>query len=197
MISVLLFALLPNGFADDEAGWSKAVVVTSGFEPVVRFQARWEQDYIIVRAMHEPGWHTYAMDNELRSREALKGKKSLGIEQGVAIKVESGLELDNRWRQTAPSDYSKPKLRWFTYGFDRVALFACRVKKVNAGPVMLRIRGQACSGETCCQVDVTLTLPAASQPAESTQSREKQVKAMLKGLVSVKKRAKQPEDAVR
>ena len=77
-------------------------MVRQGVDPVVRFQARFEGDYLIVRATHTNGWHTYAMDNELRAATALKGKKSLGIEQGIDVKVESGLELDDRWLQTEP-----------------------------------------------------------------------------------------------
>lgn len=197
MIIILFVALLPVALADDDPGWSKEAVVRQGIDPVVRIQARIVPGYLIVRARHERGWHTYAMDNELRAAAALAGKKSLGIEQGIDIRVEGGLELDNRWLQTEPGDLSQPEIRWFTYGFDETALFACRVKEVTSDQVVVRIRGQACSGETCCQVNVALKLPTIRQPAdESPRSGADQVQEMLKGLVPVEKQhdAATPQD---
>lgn len=197
MIIILLVALLPVALADDDPGWSKEVVVRQGVDPVVRIQARIVSGYLIVRARHERGWHTYAMDNELRAAAALAGKKSLGIEQGIDIRVERGLELDNRWLQTEPGDLSQPEIRWFTYGFDETALFACRVKEVTSDQVVLRLRGQACSGETCCQVDVALKLTTIRPPAdEPPRSSADQVQEMLKGLVPVEKQndAATPQD---
>ena len=188
MIIVLLVALLPVAGTSDDPGWSKEVVVRQGVAPVVRFQARVAGDYLIVKAKHKMGWHTYAMDNELRATKALKGKRSLGIEQGIDIQVERGLEPDDRWLQTKPQDFSQPELRWFTYGFDETALFACRVNKVTSDQVILRIRGQACSGETCCQVNVAIELQAASQPVDETaQSGADPLQVMLQGLVPVEK----------
>jgi hypothetical protein len=91
-----------------------------------------------------------------------------------------------RWLQTEPRDLSKPELRWFTYGFDRTALFACGVKEVISDQIVLRIRGQACNADTCCQIDVAIPLPAASRAGETPeQSHEDLVTALLKGLVPV------------
>ena len=39
----------------------------------------------------QPGWHTFAMDNERRAAEKLAGKTSLGIDQPTQIKVSGGL----------------------------------------------------------------------------------------------------------
>jgi hypothetical protein len=186
MIIALLISFVPVAWSNNDAAWSQEVAVRQGIDPVVRFQARLERDYLIVKATHTTGWHTYAMDNELRAAAALKGKKSLGIEQGIDIRTESGLELEGRWLQTEPRDFSKPELRWFTYGFDQTALFVCRVKKVTSDQVVLRIRGQTCSGDTCCQIDVALQLQAANQAVDQpTQSQADQVTAMLKSLVPV------------
>lgn len=186
MILALLFALLPIVWTNDGSDWSKEVVARQGVEPVVRFQSRLDGDYLIVRATHEKGWHTYAMDNELLAAEALKGKASLGIEQGIAFKVERGLELDERWLQSKPIDFSKPELRWFTYGFERTSYFACRVTKVTSDQVMLRVRGQACSGETCCQVDVRIEFQAGNSVDEKPRSDKDPFKEILKNLVPVK-----------
>ena len=35
----------------------------------VSYAARIEGDWLVVDALHEPGWHTYAMDNVQRARE--------------------------------------------------------------------------------------------------------------------------------
>ena len=39
------------------------------------YRARVEGDWLVVEATHEPGWHTYAMDNVVRAREK-SGKMS-------------------------------------------------------------------------------------------------------------------------
>lgn len=194
LIPIVLLAILPVAQIDDDPAWSKEVVVRHGVERVVRYQARIAGEYLIVKAIHRDGWHTYAMDNELRAADALQGKTSLGIEQGTEVQVERGLELDGVWLQTEPQDLSKPELRWFTYGFDQTSLFACRVKNVNSGDVALRIRGQACSGETCCQVDVELKLLAVNPPSIApTPSQAEQLQTLLKGLVPIKTRFRAAE----
>ncbi len=137
---------------------SAETTVRHGREPVVRYQARVEDGYLIIKAVHAAGWHTYAMDNEQRAHEALQGKKSLGIEKGTEISVIQGVELAGNWLQTKPIDLSQPELRWFTFGFERTSFFACPVKTTSTDSATLRIRGQACNGETCCNVDVTLAL---------------------------------------
>jgi hypothetical protein len=186
MNTALLLVLLQLASTSDDSGWSKEAVVRRGNDPIVRFQARIDGDHLIIKATHEEGWHSYAMDNELRAATALKGKMSLGIEQGIDVKVEQGMELDDHWLQTEPNDYSKPELRWFTYGFGKTAFFACRAKKLTSEAVTLRIKGQACSGDTCCQVDVTLKVQAMNQPDdEKYKTLEGQVQTMLKDLVPV------------
>jgi hypothetical protein len=193
MIIALLVVLLPIAPTNDDPAWSEEVIVRQGIDPVVRLQARIAGDHLIVKATHKKGWHTYAMDNELRAAAALAGKRSLGIEQGIDIQVETGLELDDQWLQTAPKDFSQPKLRWFTYGFDETALFACRVNKVTANQIVLRIRGQACSGETCCQVNALLKLPATNHPVdEQPRTHDDQIQVMLKSLVPKRTPHKEP-----
>jgi len=141
-------------------------------EGAVRLRARIEGDYLIVQATHEAGWHTYAMDNELRAAEKLAGKPSLGIEQGVVITVKSGGDVSPPWYQSAPHDLSKPELRWYTWGFDKEAIFACKRGPAGSEPVELQIRGQACNGKSCRSFNVELTAPPSAstgqQPAFST-----------------------------
>lgn len=193
--SLIVFVLAAFTVADD-AGWSNAVVVRQGADQIVRFQARVDGGYLLVRAMHEEGWHTYAMDNELRAVESLRGKMSLGIEQGIEITVAGGLELEGHWLQTAPRDLSRPELRWFTYGFDQTAFFARRVKNLTADPVVLRVKGQACSGETCCQIDVELHLQDVKPSAvELAQGNDGALKAWLDRLVPVKTKRRDAKDS--
>ena len=186
---MMILALLVVAWTTNDSMRSSEVAVMHGSDAVVRYQARIEEHYLIITAIHKKSWHTYAMDNEFRALDALQGKQSLGIEKGIEIRVEDGLELDGSWLQTKPRDFSKPKLRWFSYGFDQTALFACRVKEVTADQVSLRLKGQACSDETCCNVDITLKLQAANDPIDKqTQAITLQVKSILKDLVPVETR---------
>lgn len=165
--------------------WSAAALVRQGSQPVVRFQARIDGGYLFVRATHEQDWHTYAMDNQTRAERALQGKKSLGIEQGITIQAKSGLRLDDQWSQTRPHDLSKPELRWYTYGFDRTAHFACRIAAVTNEPIVVRIQGQACSGESCRNIDVFLELQEVQTTEEQTPQQAERLTTMLKDLVPV------------
>ena len=58
------------------------------------------------------------MDNRIRAEEKLAGKKSLGIDHPTEIKVSGGLEVEGPWHQTNPKDFSRPELRWFSWGFE-------------------------------------------------------------------------------
>ena len=64
--------------------------------------------------------------------------------------------------QTEPKDFSKPELRWFSWGFDDEALFVAKARNSNANPVELTIKGQACSGSICKNVAVTVPLDRAA-----------------------------------
>ncbi len=194
MILAIVLALVLAMPTDDEPAWSKAAVVRQGSQPVVRFQARIEGDYLLVRATHREGWHTYAMDNQARGEQALQGKMSLGIEQGIEIKVNRGLVLDDHWSQTPPRDLSKPELRWYTFGFDQTAIFACRIKTVRSEPIAVQIRGQACSGESCRNIDVVLEIQQ-RRPVEQSPQQAERLRTMLKDLVPVVKRTPEPADA--
>ena len=188
---MMTLALLAVMWTANDPTWSNEVAVLHGHEAVVRYQARMQDGYVFVKATHNKGWHTFAMDNELRALHALQGKPSLGIEQGIEIRVEGGLKLDGPWLQTKPKDFSKPEIRWFSYGFEQTALFACRVKEVTANDVTLRIRGQACSGETCCRVDIALTLQGVDRPVGTQTPQGLSMKTMFEGLVPVETRDEQ------
>jgi hypothetical protein len=154
-----VLAVLAATWQGQAADWSKEVPVRDGSQPILRFRARVAGDYLVVQAIHEPGWHTYAMDNELRAEEKLAGRPSLGIEEGVEIEIESGGKPVGPWFQSPPRDLSQPDLRWYTWGFDGTATFARRLERTGTGPVALTIGGQTCNGQTCRLIDVELTVP--------------------------------------
>jgi hypothetical protein len=142
------------------AEWSAPVDVLHELKPCVTYRARLDGDLLVVHAAIQPEWHTFAIDNERRAAEKLAGKKSLGIDQPTQIKFESGLEFVGPWHQSQPKDFSKPDLRWYSFGFEKDAYFVAKVKRTS-GPAQIGIRGQACSGTTCKNIDVSLTVPPA------------------------------------
>ncbi len=157
MAKLVLLAVLACGAAV-AGGWTEPAVVTHQDDVVVQYRARLDGPYLVVKVALEPGWHTFAMDNERRAKERLAGKMSLGIDQQTEIKVEGALKLVGPWYQPAPKDFSKPDLRWFSYGFEKEAMFVAKVE--GAGPATLNIRGQACTETTCKNINLDLALPA-------------------------------------
>ena len=141
------------------------------------YQAALEGEYLVVRAAIEPGWHTFAMDNENRAKEKLAGRMSLGIDKQTEITVTGGLAPAGPWYQTAPKDFSRPDLRWFSWGYEKQAVFAVKIRRASAAATRLQIKGQACTETTCKNIDVELDGPA-GQPRPS---------AAPPGLLEVKK----------
>ncbi len=123
-------------------------------------------EFLVVQATVEPGWHTFAMDNKQRAEEKLAGRESLGIDAPTEIKVTQGLEAAGPWYQSPPKDFSKPDLRWFSWGFEEQAVFVTRIRRSGAGPAQIAVRGQACTETICKQIDVAIPLPlgAAGRP---------------------------------
>ena len=136
--------------------WSAPAEVLHELKPVLTYRARIDGSYLIVDAAIEPGWHTFAIDNEQRAREKLAGKASLGVDQPTRFSVSNGLEVVGPWYQLQPEDFSKPQLRWYSWGFEKQAVFAAKVRRAGAGPAEVGIRGQACTDKTCKNIDVSL-----------------------------------------
>ncbi|MCA9126855.1 MAG: hypothetical protein KDB22_07215 [Planctomycetales bacterium] len=171
---------------DDLLPWSATATVTDGTSTVVRFQACIASKHLIVRAVHDKGWHTYAMDNRQRAMKALQGKQSLGIEEGLQVKITKGATLTGKWLQTPPKDLSQPEMRWYTYGFEDSTYLACPIQQEDTPEtVTLEIKGQACNSSSCRQVDLTLNCQAVQ--LESTQQRQlnEQIAKLLKELAPV------------
>jgi hypothetical protein len=160
--------------------WTQAVEVRHDETLSLSYQAKLDGPNLVVKANIEPGWHTFAMDNQVRATEKLAGKPSLGIDRPTTITLTGGLEIAGPWHQTAPLDFSKPELRWFSWGFERQALFVAPVHRSASGTVRIGIRGQACTETVCRNIDVTIPLPLGKPDKEATAG------IALKDLVQVR-----------
>lgn len=140
--------------------WTSPVEVRHDETLCLSYRARLDGSYLVVEAAIEPGWHTFAMDNKQRAEEKLAGKRSLGMDRPTEIAV-SGLSVTGPWLQTPPKDFSKPEIRWYSFGFEQQARFAAKVE--GAGPAKISIRGQACTETTCKNIDATISLSANSK----------------------------------
>lgn len=160
-----LALILTLGISATVAGeWSAPVHVLHEFRPCVTYKARVAGDVLVIHVALQPGWHTFAMDNEQRAAEKLAGKPSLGVDQPTQVTVSGGLEFVGPWYQTAPTDFSKPQLRWFSWGFEQEATFAASVRRSGSGNGQVAIRGQACTETTCKNIDVAVPVPASNAP---------------------------------
>jgi len=147
--------------------WTSPVEVRHDVQKCVSYRAKLNGDFLVIQATHEPGWHTYAMDNKPRAQEKLAGKRSLGIDSPTEIVLAGRLKLDGPWYQSVPKDFSKPELRWYSWGFEGQALFVAKVRRVGAGPASLAVRGQACSDTICKNIDLTISIPLGSSTGKS------------------------------
>ncbi len=147
------------------AEWTEAVEVRHDFKRCLAYQARLDGNLLVIQATLEKPWHTFTMDNKQRADEKLAGRQSLGIDGPTEIRLSQGLELAGPWYQSPPKDFSKPELRWFSWGFDDQALFVAKVRRSGAGPARIEVRGQACTETVCKQVDVEISLPLAGAGA--------------------------------
>jgi hypothetical protein len=162
----------------EAAEWSAPVEVQHELKPVLTYRARVDGDLLVIEAALQPGWKTFTIDNVQRAAEKLAGKPSLGIDQPTRIKPGAGIELAGPWHQLPPKDFSKPALRWFSWGYENQALFAAKIRRSGSGDSQIGIRGQTCTETTCKNIDVTVAVPASS--GETTSSVD------LKGLVPVR-----------
>jgi hypothetical protein len=174
----LVMVILGVAHAASPAQWSNAVEVRQDESLCLSYQARLDGPFLVVRAALEPGWHTFSMDNRQRAEEKLAGKKSLGIDHPTEIVLTGGLEAAGPWYQSPPKDFSRPELRWFSWGFERQALFVTRIRRIGEGPARIAIRGQACTETTCKNIDIAMSLPLVKTGADPSEIK-------LKDLVQV------------
>jgi hypothetical protein len=144
------------------SAWTTPVEVFHDDKRCIAYRALFTGEHLLVEMTIEEGWHTFSMDNERRQADMLKGKPSLGIEKPTGIKVTEGLQVAGPWFQTPPKDFSKPEIRWYTYGYDSKALFAVKAARAAAGTAKVNVRAQACTDSVCKNVDITIPVPVAA-----------------------------------
>lgn len=159
-------AVLATGLWAGE--WSAPVEATdrSG-TALVTCRARLAGGHLVVELRAKTGWHVYAMDNERRAKEALAGRMSLGVEESTDVVVEEGLRIVGPWLQTEPQDFSQPELRWYSYGFEGVAVLAAPVERTGGETGQVSVRAQACDAASCIRVDADLAVPLADQGVDA------------------------------
>lgn len=166
---LILTLLVVAGSTAVRAQWSEAVEVRRGDLLAVTYRARLEGGRLLVEARHEPGWHTYAMDNVERARAA-SGKEEPETELPTRIEVEGGLRRTGPWSQTEPIDLSQPALRWYTWGFEGTSHFAAEVEAAAESPGVVHVDGQACTESQCLWVDdLVLEVPVPARPDDSIE----------------------------
>lgn len=164
MLLDVIVAVSLLGFA--EANWSEPVAVRSGNQVCVTYKAQIQGSYLVISADHEGPWHTYAMDNDVRAKEKLAGKPSLGVEEPTSIEVD-GVSTQGAWLQTKPKDLSQPELRWYRWCFSDDALFAIKIDPATLGDeVTVNVTGQVCDLQRCLRVDAVLNVDQAARSSE-------------------------------
>ncbi len=169
-MKAMIFAGIACTEATYAGDWTDPVEVRHELARCVSYRARLSGQFLVVQAMLDPGWHTFAMDNKQRAQEKLAGRRSLGIDLPTEIKVTEGLEVTGSWYQSPPRDFSKPELRWFTWGFEGQVLFVAKVRRSGAGPARIAVRGQACTETTCKNIDVAISFPLANSRTDTGSS---------------------------
>jgi DsbC/DsbD-like thiol-disulfide interchange protein len=162
-VTLLLFASLASA-----AEWSQPAEVRHEDALAIAYTARLDGPYLVVRATVGQGWHTFALDNVKRVEEKLAGQTALSMDRSTEIAA-TALQVEGPWHQSTPKDFSRPELRMFSFGYDREAVFAAKVRRAGAGPAKLRIRGQACTETVCKNIDVALTVPVPAKLGTSAE----------------------------
>ncbi len=150
-LAVLMLAGIATAAVAQDSGEPVRQEVWLGENLAVSYAARTEGDWLVVDVWHEPGWHTYAMDNVQRARE-VTGKARPDTELPTVITPSPGIELAASWRQTVPTELSQPELRWYTWGFADRSFFAARVLRADPGG-WVQVDAQACTDRLCAMVD--------------------------------------------
>lgn len=156
---------VPSSASYGEVAWTTPAVVRHRDTPVVSYRASLQGDILVIEATHEPGWHTYALDNIERAKKKT-GKEKPETELPTRIRIEGGLEQVGHWYQTLPKDLSQPDLFWYTWGFEDRSIFAAKVEKRLDAAAVITIDGQACNASSCKMVDgIQIVLPLSAQSA--------------------------------
>jgi Disulphide bond corrector protein DsbC len=167
LLFIAFFWMIAPRSAQQQEAWTPTVAAMRRTLKVASFRARLAGDVLLIEVTHEPGWHTYALDNLERAKKKA-GEPPLGIEKSTQIKISGGLKVAGRWRQSPPKDLSQPEIKWFTWGFEGTALYAVKVERSgDAKEALITINGQACKATTCAMIDdLEIRLPLDSGSLE-------------------------------
>lgn len=147
------------------AEWSKPAEIVVDDTVCATYRARVDDaGNLTVQLTLANGWHTFSMDNDLRAKEKLAGKKALGMDKPTSFTVTGGLTVDGPWRQPELKDFSKPELRIYSWGFEKQALFAAKVKRGGDGKARVGIKGQACTETICKNIDTAVEVDPGVKP---------------------------------
>lgn len=173
-VILLVMALAASGRAGD---WTQPVEVRSQETLCISYQARLDGPFLVIRAKIEPGWHTFAMDNKQRAEEKLAGKRALSVDRATEIDLSGSLATVPPWYQSQPKDFSRPQLRWFSWGFEREAMFVTSIQRSGTGPAQIAIHGQACTEAVCKNIDAAISLPD-NKPGTDAKQPEVDLKSL-------------------
>lgn len=166
---ILLLALLGSAVAQPAENWTAPVEARKGKLKVATYQARLVGDVLLIRVTHEPGWHTYALDNLERAKKKA-GEPPLGIEKNTQLAVSGGLQVVSKWRQSPPKDLSQPDINWLTWGFEGTTFFAVNVERTSETEAVITINGQGCKATTCVMIDeLEIKLQIQATPGEAAK----------------------------
>jgi hypothetical protein len=170
LMAFLVFAVSASGlrFPVQCQDWTPQAAVVQDSKPLISYRARLAGNTLALEATLAPGWHTFSLDNAGRVAQKLAGKKPLSQDIPTEIAVSGGLAADGPWHQSSPKDFSRPQLRWYSWGYDEQAEFAVKARRTGAGPARIAVRGQVCDASSCRRVDLHLQvpLPARKKAAE-------------------------------
>jgi hypothetical protein len=179
LMSVMTFSTQPSASLAKPLAQEQTKPVNDGWSPpvearrrnliVASYRAKLAGDVLLVEVTHEPGWHSYALDNLERAKKKAS-EPLLGIEKSTRIVLSGGLRTAGKWRQSPPKDLSQPDINWFTWGFEGTALFAVKTQRIGkAKEAVIRINGQACKETTCAIIDdLEIRLPLNASSSEKT-----------------------------
>jgi hypothetical protein len=152
------------------AEWSKPAEIIVDDTICATYKARVDDaGFLEISVTLADGWHTFAMDNQIRANEKLAGKKALGMDKPTSFTVTGGLVVEGTWLQAPLLDFSKPELRIYSWGFQKQALFAAKGKRT--GPAAhVAIKAQACTETVCKDINTALDLDLTLAPAPAEPS---------------------------
>lgn len=141
--------------------WSPVAATRYGEEVVIHYRAAIFGKKLVVEGKITDGWRTYAMDNPYRAMKA-SGPDAMS-EKPTRITLDSSVKPAGEWRQSAPNDFSKPEMEWYTWGFKDTVYFTRELADWPDQDFSIIINAQICNDASCAMAnDITLKVPHAA-----------------------------------